>query len=110
VLGMWAGGGVFDVGDGLVGAVMEHGCGDAFGLEQADDRFHQAVVLGVADGADRGGDAFQGEVLGEADRGVLAAGVGRGRSAGRPCVERSVCCLERARTRHASECRRSQLR
>src|SRR5688572_23141495 len=42
---------------------------------QADDAFHEAVVEGVADGVDRWRDAFQGKVLGEPDRGVLAAGV-----------------------------------
>ena len=69
------GGGVFDVGEGLVWAFVEEAGGDAFGLEQADDGFHQAVVVGVANGADRGCDPFQGEVFGEADRSVLAAGV-----------------------------------
>jgi hypothetical protein len=31
---------------------MEEGGADALGLEQTDDAFHQAVVEGVADGAD----------------------------------------------------------
>lgn len=41
------------------------------GLEQAVDRLHQRVVVGVADGPDRGGDALKVEVLGVPDRGVL---------------------------------------
>jgi hypothetical protein len=35
------------------------------------DRLHQAVVVGVADGADRGSDALQIQGLGEPDGGVL---------------------------------------
>ena len=71
-----AGGCELDVGQGLVRAVVEDGGADALGLVQADDRLHQGVVVGVADGPDRGGDVFDGEVLGEPDGCVLAAGVG----------------------------------
>jgi hypothetical protein len=46
-----AGDGVFHVGEGLIGALMEQGGADALGLEQTDDAFHQAVVEGVVDGA-----------------------------------------------------------
>src|ERR671912_2711487 len=66
-----AGGGVFDVGDALVGPGVEDGGADAFGLEQPDDALHQTVVVGVADRPDRGCDAFKGEMVGEPDRGVL---------------------------------------
>lgn len=44
-----AGGGVLDVGDGPVGAVMEDRGADAFGLGEAMDRLHQRVVVGIAD-------------------------------------------------------------
>ena len=71
-----AGGGVLDVGECLVGPVVEDGGADALGLEQADHALHQRVVVGVADRPDRGRDAFVGEVVGEADRGVLRPGVG----------------------------------
>jgi hypothetical protein len=42
-----AGDGVLDVGEGLVGALVEDHRADAFGLEQTDDDFDQAVVVGV---------------------------------------------------------------
>jgi hypothetical protein len=58
-----AGSDVLDVGEGLVGAVVEDGRGDRLGLEQSDDRFHQGVGVGIAHGADRGSDALQLEVL-----------------------------------------------
>jgi len=70
-----AGGGVLDVADGPVGAGVEDGGADALGLVQADHALHERVVVRVADGADRGSDAFEGEVLGEPDRGVLRAGI-----------------------------------
>jgi hypothetical protein len=47
-----AGGGVLDVGDGLVGAVVEDGGADALGLVETVDRLHERVVVGVADAAD----------------------------------------------------------
>jgi hypothetical protein len=53
-----AGGGELDVGEVLVGAGVEDGGADALGLEQPDHRFHERVVVGVADGADRGPQAF----------------------------------------------------
>jgi hypothetical protein len=47
-----AGGGVLDVGEGLVRPVVEDGGTNAFGLEQADDRqmAHAAVVVGARSG------------------------------------------------------------
>src|SRR4051794_16411890 len=62
-----AGGGVLDVGDGLVRSVVEDGRADALGLVEAVDGFHQGVVVGVADRPDRGPDALEFEVLGESD-------------------------------------------
>jgi len=44
---------------------------DQFGLVQADYRFGQGVVVGVADGADRGLDAGGGQPVGERDRRIL---------------------------------------
>src|SRR5918994_516287 len=70
-----AGGGVLDVGEGLVGPAVEDRGAEALGLEQADDALHEAVVVGVADGPGRGGDAFESQMLGEPDRRVLRAGV-----------------------------------
>ncbi len=67
------GGGVLDVGQGLVGAVVEDRGADALGLVKAVDRLHQAVVVDVADSADRGLDAFEVEVLGVNQRRVLTA-------------------------------------
>lgn len=67
------GGGVLDVGDAAVWPVVEHAGADAFGFVEAVDGFHQRVVVGVADAADRSGDPFQFQVLGEPDRGVLGA-------------------------------------
>ena len=49
---------------------------DQLGLEQADDRLGQGVVVGVADGADGGADPGVGEAFGERDRRVLRPGVG----------------------------------
>ena len=43
-----AGSGVLDVGEGLVGALVEDHRADAFGLEQTDDGFHQAVDAPIA--------------------------------------------------------------
>lgn len=58
-----AGGGVLDIGDGLVRPVVEDRGADALGLVQADHALHQPVIEGIADGPDRGRDAFDGEVL-----------------------------------------------
>jgi hypothetical protein len=71
-----AGGHVLDVGEGLVGAVVEDGRGDRLCLEQTDQALHEGVVVGVPDRPDRRGDAFELEVLGEPDARVLAARVG----------------------------------
>lgn len=54
-----AGGGVIDIGDGLVGPRVEHGGADALGLVQPVDGFHQGIVVGVTDGAIGDGDPFQ---------------------------------------------------
>ena len=48
---------------------------DHLGLEQADDRFRQGVVVRVADTADRRLDSGLGKSLGVADLQVLAAPV-----------------------------------
>lgn len=53
-----AGGGVLDIGEGPVGAGVEHGGADAFGLEHSVHCLHQRVVVGIAHGADRGCDAL----------------------------------------------------
>ena len=50
---------------GSCGPVVEDRGAGCTGLEQADDALHEAVVVGVADGSDRGGDTFQSQVLGE---------------------------------------------
>ena len=70
-----AGGGVLDVGDGLERTVVEDRGADALGLVEADHALHQAVIERIADGPDGGGDAFDGEVLGEADARILRPGV-----------------------------------
>jgi hypothetical protein len=44
-----AGGGPLDVGEGLVGAVVEDGGADALGLMKAVDRLDQGVVVGITD-------------------------------------------------------------
>ena len=69
-------GGQLEVVDGAERAVDA----DAFGLVQPDHRLGQGVVVGVADGADRGQRAGVGEPVGVADRGVLDC---RRRSGGR---------------------------
>ena len=66
-----AGGRVLDVREGAVGGGVEHGGADAFRFEQAVHGLHEGVVVGVAHGSDRRGDAFEGEVLGQANRCVL---------------------------------------
>jgi len=62
-------------------AGVEDGGADALGLKslrqsrgrchQAVDALHEGVVVGVADGPDRRGDALEVEVLDVPDRGVL---------------------------------------
>jgi hypothetical protein len=59
----------------FVGALVEHGGADALGLVEAVDCLHKRVVTGVADRADRWGDTFEFEVLGEPQRGVLRPGI-----------------------------------
>lgn len=58
-----------------VGAGVEHGAADAFGLEQAVHRLHQRVFVCVADGPDRRGTALESEMLGQPNLGVLTSGV-----------------------------------
>ena len=58
-----AGGGVLDVGEGLVRPVVEDRGVNAFGLIQPDYGLHQRVVVGVADGADGGDDAVKLQIL-----------------------------------------------
>ena len=67
-----AGGGVFDVGDGLVRAVVEDGGAHAFGFVEPVNRLHQGVVVGIANGPDRWGDLLEREVLGQHHGRVLA--------------------------------------
>lgn len=57
---------------------MEHGSADTFGLVETVDGFHERVVVGVADAPDGRVDSFEGEVLGEPDRGVLGGSVHMG--------------------------------
>ena len=71
-----AGGGVFDVCQCLVGAVVEDRGADALVLVEPVYALHQGIVVGIPDAADRGPDALEVEVLGEPDRGVLRPGVG----------------------------------
>ena len=66
-----AGGGVFNVGDGLERAGVEHAGADALGLIQTIDRLHEGVVIRVADRPDRWLDLLEFEMLGETNRGVL---------------------------------------
>lgn len=54
---------------------------DQFGLEQADDRFGQGVVIGIADATHRREGSDLGEALGERDRPVLAHKQGNDTSA-----------------------------
>ena len=59
-------GGVLDVVDRLRRMHPERAVlADHLGLEQADSRLGQRVIVGVADAADRRRDAFQGEGFGE---------------------------------------------
>ncbi len=64
-----------DVADGAERAGQERAAAQALGLVEADDAFHEGVVVGVADAADRRRDPLQRQVLGEDQRGVLRAGV-----------------------------------
>jgi len=89
-----AGGGVLDVGDGLVGAVVEDGGADALGLVEAVDGLHQGVVVGVANAADRGPNVLEREVLGEPQTGVLGE---FNRSMQHRAVEASVAVPRRPR-------------
>jgi len=56
--------GELDVGQVLQRAGVEGAGADGLGLEQSDDRLHQGVVVGVADGPDRRCDPPESEVLG----------------------------------------------
>src|SRR5699024_9885361 len=57
------------------GAGVEDGGADALGLVQAVRALHEGVVIGVADGPDRRGDAFEVEVFGVSNRRVLGSGI-----------------------------------
>lgn len=70
-----AGGRVFDVLKGPVGAAMEHGRADALGLEQSVGRLYEGVVVRVTDGPDGGRDAVESEMLGQTNCGVLRSGI-----------------------------------
>lgn len=59
-------GGVFDVGAGGVGAVVEYRGVDAFGFAETIDVLHQCVVVGIPDASDQGEDPFEFEVFGVA--------------------------------------------
>ena len=63
-----AGGGVFDVGDGLVRAIVEDRRTHAFGFIEPVDRLHQGVVVGIADRPDRGRDLLAQEADDRLDR------------------------------------------
>src|SRR5699024_7735741 len=65
-----AGGRELDVCERPEGTGVEDGGADALGLVQAVRALHERVVIGVADGPDRRGDAFEVEVFGVSDRGV----------------------------------------
>ena len=69
-----AGGRVFDVCDGFVGPVVEHGGADAFWFVEPVDGLHQRIIL-VADGPNRGCDAIQGEFLGVRQRNILGSSI-----------------------------------
>ncbi len=64
-----------DVDDAPVGPLVEDGGADTFGLVETVDRFHQGVVVCVADGPDRGQDAFDHKMIGQANRRILRAGI-----------------------------------
>ena len=70
-----AGGRELDVRQRPEGAGVEDGGADAFGLVQAVHTLHEGVIVGVADGPDRRGDALEVEVLGVPDRRVLGPGI-----------------------------------
>lgn len=67
--------GVLDIADGLQRALHEGARADALGLVEADDRLHEAVVVGVPDRTDRRRHPLQGQMLDEAQRRVLGPGV-----------------------------------
>lgn len=68
---------VFEGGDlDLLGGVPGSAGLDQLGLEQADDRLGEGVVVGVADGPDRSADPGCGEPLG------VGAGPEKGRRTG----------------------------
>jgi tryptophanyl-tRNA synthetase len=69
-------GGQFEVVDGFPGLGVACWAADQLGLVVAVDGLGQSVVVGVADGPDRGNSADLGEPFAVADRGELGAGVG----------------------------------
>ena len=64
-----------DVCEGPERSRVEGGRADAFGLEQAVPYLHERVIVGVADGPDRGRDDLGREMLGQPNRCVLRSGV-----------------------------------
>ena len=70
-----SGGRELDVRDRLVRVLVEHRRADALGVVEAVDGLHERIVVRVTDGPDRGSDALEREVLSEANRRVLGAGV-----------------------------------
>jgi len=68
-----AGGRVFDVCDGLVGPVVEHGRADTFRFVEPVDGLHQRIIVCVTDGPNRGCDAIQGKFFGVRQRNILSA-------------------------------------
>src|SRR3954453_8292154 len=67
---------VLDVVDRLRGVRPEWTVpADDLGLEQADSRLSQRIIVGVTDAADRRCDTLEGQGLGERDRRILRSGV-----------------------------------
>lgn len=64
-----------DVQEGPERSRTEDGRANAFGLEQAVHRLHERVIVGVAEGPDRGRDALEREKLGQLNPCVLRTGV-----------------------------------
>ena len=94
-----------DFSDVLHRADVERARADGLGLERADDRLHEAFVVGVgvADGADRGGEALEGEVFGKRQRGVHLDPLYRAARRGRPAGFDRDCCRQLRPGRHRRE-------
>src|SRR3954470_9594544 len=68
---------------------------DLLGLKQADCRFGEGVVVGIADAADRGVDTSVDQALREAKASILTAGIGVMYEPGDDWNARSVASPER---------------